>query len=122
MSNSLYLIWTNSFDNKIYRDQQMVGAYTAYSQFFELPLFTMDDARDIGRKVCVCLSVGSVPVIIASKDLIMKVETFLPFNQVLDWGRALIIRGRYRSEVNPGSEENSIQSVAIADRFFLSPS
>ena len=117
MSNSSYLIWTNSFDNKIYRGQQMVGAY---SQFFELPLFTMDDARDIGRKVCVSLSVGSVPAIIASKDLIMKVETFLPFNQVLDWGRALIIRGRYRSEVNSGSGENFIHSLAIADRFPLS--
>ena len=90
----------------------MVGAY---SQFIELPLFTMDDARDIGRKVCVCLSVGSVPVIIASKDLIMKVETFLPFNQVLDWGRALILWGRYRSEVNPESEEISIQSLVRAD-------
>ena len=78
----------------------MVGAYTAYSQFFELPLLTMDDARDLGRKVCVCLSVGSVPVIIASKDFIMKVDTFLPFNQVLDWGRALIIWGKYRSEVS----------------------
>ena len=38
-----------------------------------------------------CLSVGSVPVIMASEDLGMKLETFLPFNQVLEWGRVIIM-------------------------------
>ena len=47
-----------------------------------------------------CLSVGSVPVIMASEDLGMKLETFLPFNQVLEWGRVIIMWRIGLSEVN----------------------
>ena len=65
-----------------------------------LPLLDLKDAHVIGRHICVCLSVGSVPVIMASEDLGMKLETFLPFNQVLEWGRVIIMWRIGLSEVN----------------------
>ena len=47
-----------------------------------------------------CLSVGSVPVVVASEDLEMKLESFLPFNQVLEWERVIIKWRMGLSEVN----------------------
>ena len=71
-----------------------------YSQFTMLPLLDLKDTHTIGSQICVCLSVGSVPVVVASEDLEMKLESFLPFNQVLEWERVIIKWRMGLSEVN----------------------
>ena len=84
----------NNLNELIYSDPG------AYSQFTMLSLLDLKDAAAIGRQICLCLSVGSVPVIMASEDMWTKFETFLPFNQVLEWGRVVIKWRMGLSEVN----------------------
>ena len=76
-----------------------------------LRLLDLNDAHTIGRQICLCLSVGSVPVVMASEDLGMKLESFLPFNQVLEWRRALIQWRMGLSEVNIFNQHQVTESL-----------
>ena len=70
------------------------------------------DERDsnIGRLVCKCLSVGSVPIILASKEMEARVELLLPFNQVIDWGLA-IVKWRLHEARIPGGLSEVINNI-----------
>ena len=66
-------------------------------------LFLDERDSNIGDNICKCLSVGSVPVILTSKEMERRVESLLPFSQVIDWGRA-ILKWRVYEDWKPGED------------------